>query len=72
MTREQIAERQPIFAGLAELYEKAFKGERRVEVLIGTPHIVTADGATAFKSDAALVKQMTKEICEYLTMEVEA
>ena len=69
MTREQIEERQPIFAELARLYEKTFKGERRVEVLIGTPHIVTVDGATAFKSDAALIKHMTKEICDYLTME---
>lgn len=70
MTREQIMERRPIFDELVKLYEETFKGERRVEVLISTPHIVTANGATAYASDAALIKQMTKEICDYLTMEV--
>ena len=69
MTREQIAERAPIFEGLVKLYEETFKGERRVEILIATPCIVTVDGATPFKSDAALIRHMTKEICDYLTME---
>ena len=67
MTREQIMERQPIFDGLVKLYEEAFKGERKVLIIIDHFNVITADGGISFDSGEALAKHMAKEISDYIT-----
>ena len=67
MTREQIMERQPIFNGLAELYEKAT--HNKIEVFYNATVVYAGDSydtAKRFTNDTELIEFILTGLHDYM------